>query len=100
MEYAYVDVGGREGVLLSGRFTYEDSGKFHQLLEDWDFAKKSTLHIDARYLTFLDSTAIGMLYLLATRCREAGGYAVVVNAQPNIVQTLKRASLDQYLLFK
>lgn len=100
MEYAYTDVDGENGILLSGRFTYEDSGKFHELLEDWDFTAKPSVAIDGRYLTFVDSTAIGMLFLLANRCRDAGGSVTLVNIQPGMQHTLRRVSLDQYVFMK
>lgn len=97
MEYAFTDVDGTEGILLSGRFTYDDSRKFHEMLAAWDFDAKPQVHLDFRYLTFMDSTAIGMLFILANRCREAKGSVTVVNAQPYIVQTIKRVSLDTYV---
>ncbi|MCW2237689.1 STAS domain-containing protein [Azospirillum canadense] len=99
MEYAYTEVDGQEGILLSGRFTYDDSPKFHALLADWDVAARPDVHLDLRYLTFLDSTAIGMLFILANRCRDAKGQVVVHNAQPYLVQTLRRVALDQYVTF-
>ena len=40
MEYAFTDVDGMEGVLLSGRFTYDDSRKFHEMLAGWNFAAR------------------------------------------------------------
>ncbi len=97
MEYAFTDVEGQEGILLSGRFTYDDSPKFHDMLDEWDFAAKPDIPLDLRYLTFVDSTAIGMLFILANRCRDRKGSVSVVNAQPYIVQTMRRVSLDQYL---
>ena len=100
MEYAFTDVDGQDGILLSGRFTYDDSRKFHEILRGWDFAANPHVRLDLRYLTFLDSTAIGMLFILANRCRDAKGHVVVFNAQPYIVQTLRRVALDQYMEFR
>jgi len=100
MEYAFTDVDGQDGILLSGRFTYDDSGKFHEMLAQWDFAVKPDVPLDLRYLTFLDSTAIGMLFVLANRCRERQGSVTVVNAQPYIAQTMRRVSLDQYVFIR
>lgn len=100
MEYAFTDVAGQDGVLLSGRFTYDDSRKFHEMLAQWDFAERPVVHLDLRYLTFVDSTAIGMLFLLANRCRDAKGQVVAVNTPPTIAQTLRRVALDQYVEFQ
>ena len=112
MEYAYTEVDGQEGILLSGRFTYDDSPKFHAMLADRDMAAQSAtqtaapaaagrdMHLDLRYLTFVDSTAIGMLFILANRCRDSRGQLVIHNAQPHIVQTLRRVALDQYVTFR
>lgn len=100
MEYAFTDVDGQDGILLSGRFTYDDGPKFHEMLGEWDFAAKPDIPLDLRYLTFLDSTAIGMLFILANRCRERKGNVIVMNAQPYIVQTMRRVSLEQYLFIR
>ncbi|MHA7064262.1 STAS domain-containing protein [Azospirillum argentinense] len=100
MEYAYTDIDGQEGIMLSGRFTYDDSRKFHDLLADWDIGARPDVRLDLRYLTFLDSAAIGMLFVLANRCRDAKGVVTVHNAQPYIVQTMRRVALDQYVEFR
>ncbi|WP_029011071.1 STAS domain-containing protein [Azospirillum halopraeferens] len=100
MEYAFTEVDGADGILLSGRFTYDDSAKFHELLAAWDFAAHPDVRLDCRYLTFLDSTAIGMLFVLANRCRDAKGSVTVVNAPPGLVQTMRRVSLDQYVFVR
>lgn len=100
MEYAFTEVDGKDGILLSGRFTYDDSSKFHEMLADWDFAAKPDVPLDLHYLTFLDSAAIGMLFILANRCREHQGTVTVVNAQPYIDQTMRRVSLDTYVFIR
>lgn len=100
MEYAFTDVDGTEGILLSGRFTYDDGQKFHAMVDEWDFAARPDVALDLRYLTFLDSTAIGMLFILANRCRDAKGTVTILNAQPYIVQTMRRVSLDQYVFIR
>ncbi len=100
MEYAFTDVDGQEGILLSGRFTYDDSTKFHDLIAAWDFAAMPDVRIDFRFLTFLDSTAISMLFVLANRCREVNGSVTVLNAPPYIAQTMRRTALDQYVFLR
>lgn len=100
MEYAFTDVDGQEGILLSGRFTYDDSRQFHDMLGQWDFTAHPQVHLDLRFLTFIDSAAIGMLFILANRCRDVKGHVTVFGAQPYIVQTLRRVALDQYVEFR
>ncbi|MBP2315234.1 STAS domain-containing protein [Azospirillum soli] len=100
MEYAFTDVDGQEGILLSGRFTYDDSRKFHDMLGQWDFTARPQVNLDLRFLTFIDSAAIGMLFILANRCRDAKGLVTVVGAQPYITQTLRRVAMDQYVEFR
>ncbi|AWK86417.1 STAS domain-containing protein [Azospirillum thermophilum] len=100
MEYALAKVQGEDGIILSGRFTYDDGGRFHALLADWDFAARPVLPLDLRYLTFIDSAAIGMLFILAGRCREAGGHVAVANAQPQVLRTLRHAALDTWFEFR
>ena len=100
MEYAFTTVGGRDGILLSGRCTYEDGTRFHDMLRDWDFAASPVVPIDLRFVTFIDSAAIGMMFILANRCREAGGHIVASGAAPHIVRALRRATLDRYIEFR
>ena len=100
MEYAFTDVDGQEGILLSGRFTYDDSRKFHDMLGQWDIAARQRVNLDLRFLTFIDSAAIGMLFILANRCRDAKGQVAVYGAQPYIAQTLRRVAMDQYVEFR
>lgn len=100
MEYAFTNVDGCDGILLSGRCTYEDGNRFHGMLRDWDFAASPVVPIDLRFVTFIDSAAIGMMFILANRCREAGGHIVASGAPPHIVRALRRATLDRYIEFR
>ena len=100
MEYAFTDVDGQDGILLSGRCTYDDGPRFHAMLKDWDFDARSVVPVDLRFVTFIDSAAIGMLFILANRCRDVGGHIVAVGAAPHIVKALRRAALDPYIEFR
>lgn len=51
-------------------------------------------------MTFIDSAAIGMLFILANRCREADGHVVAVAASPHVAKSLRRAALDTYIEFR
>ncbi|MCG5243002.1 STAS domain-containing protein [Azospirillum doebereinerae] len=100
MEYAFTDVDGQDGILLSGRCTYEDGPRFHAMLGDWNFAARPIVPLDLRFVTFIDSAAIGMLFILANRCREANGHIVAIGASPHVMKSLRRAALDPYIEFR
>ncbi|BAI71088.1 hypothetical protein AZL_004500 [Azospirillum sp. B510] len=100
MDYAFTTIEGCDGILLSGRCTYEDGTRFHDMLRDWDFAASPKVPIDLRFVTFIDSAAIGMMFILANRCREAGGHIIASGAAPHILRALRRAALDRYMEFR
>lgn len=94
MEFAYRQVNGVRQVTLSGRFVYADAGKVHDIIADWDFAATPSMTLDVKFITFVDSTAIGMLFLLAGRVREAGGVLTLRNPSPSVTRTLLRAEMQ------
>lgn len=94
MEFAYRQVDGAKQVTLSGRFVYADAGKVHDIIADWDFAATPSMTLDVKFITFVDSTAIGMLFLLAGRVREAGGVLTLRNPSPSVTRTLLRAEMQ------
>lgn len=100
MEYAFTTVNGQDGILLSGRCTYEDASRFNAMLTEWDFAAAPIVPLDLRFTTFIDSAAIGMLFILANRCRDANGHILAIGAPPHIVKALRRAALDPYIEFR
>ncbi|PWC39299.1 STAS domain-containing protein [Azospirillum sp. TSO35-2] len=100
MDYAFTTVGDCDGILLSGRCTYEDGARFHEMLGNWDFGHRPVVPLDLRFVTFIDSAAIGMLFILANRSRESGGRVIATGAAPHIVKALRRAALDTYIEFR
>lgn len=100
MDYALTEIEGERVLLLSGRFTYEDGPRFHTMLAEWDFAADANVRLDLRYLNFLDSAAIGMLFLLSNRCREAGGHIVAYQTPPRVLETLRRVAFEPYVEFR
>ncbi len=100
MEYAFTTVDGQDGVLLSGRCTYDDAPRFNAMLAEWDFTANPVVPLDLRFVTFIDSAAIGMLFILSNRCREAGGRIIASGAPAHIVKALRRAALDPYIEFR
>lgn len=100
MDYALTEIDGAPALLLSGRFTYEDGPLFHSMLAEWDFVADPNVRLNLRYLSFLDSAAIGMLFLLSNRCREAGGHIVAFETPPRILDTLRRVAFEPYVEFR
>ena len=48
-----------------------------------------------RYVTFVDSTAIGALFVVAKRASEHNGEMVLQNPSPSVAKTLARAHLQE-----
>lgn len=94
MEFAYRQTDGAKQVTLSGRFVYADAGKVHDIIADWNFTVAPSMTLDMKFVTFVDSTAIGMLFLLAGRVREAGGVLTLRNLSPSVTRTLLRAEMQ------
>lgn len=94
MEYAFNEVDGNPMVTLSGRFTYGGAAKMHDIIANWDFDRRPSITVDLRYVTFIDSTAIGMLFLLSKRARDAGGSLTLINASASVRKTLNHASIE------
>ena len=96
MEYAYGRTGGAPMATLTGRFVYADVGKIHDIIANWDFRAHPTITLDLRYVTFIDSTAIGALFVVANRAMEAGGALVLRNPSPSVIKALTRADLPAH----
>lgn len=93
MEYAYGQIDGAPMATLTGRFVYADVGKIHDIIANWAFDAHPTVMLDLRYVTFIDSTAIGALFVVANRAAEAGGDLVLRNPSPSVIKALTRADL-------
>lgn len=55
---------------------------------------RTTLLVDLAGVTFIDSTAIGVLYGRASELRPSGGSLSVVCSDPNVVRTFRVAGMD------
>jgi anti-sigma B factor antagonist len=56
---------------------------------------ETTLIVDLRSVTFIDSTGLGVLVSALKRCREAGGDLQLVADTPRVLQLLAITGLDQ-----
>ena len=57
-------------------------------------AGRKTLLVDLSEVTFIDSTAIGVLYGRVSELRPSGGSLSVVSSDPNVLRTFQVAGMD------
>ncbi|HJV22943.1 MAG TPA: STAS domain-containing protein [Holophagaceae bacterium] len=63
---------------LSGRFTFEDHPTFKKALTDlWERTGTRTLILDFSALSYLDSSALGLMLLMRERAAAAGVKLVI-----------------------
>jgi HptB-dependent secretion and biofilm anti anti-sigma factor len=94
MEYAFARTDGQPVATLSGRVVYADAGKMHDILAKWDFAASPTVRLNLRFVTFIDSTAIGTLFVIAKHAADAGGELILLHPAASVMNTLERAQLQ------
>jgi anti-sigma B factor antagonist len=59
---------------------------------------RRVLRVDAAKVEFMDSTAVGVLVAVNSRCREVHGSLIVTGVQRSLWRLLQIAGLDQVLL--
>jgi anti-anti-sigma factor len=86
---------------LSGAMRHENAGALETLIEQWfaaDRAGVSAVVIDLNQVSFLDSTAIGLLASIARELQARGlPQATVFSTQADINQLLRSLCLDRSL---
>jgi anti-anti-sigma factor len=94
MEYAFGQADGQPVATLSGRIVYADAGKMHDIVAAWDFAASPSVRLNLRFVTFIDSTAIGTLFVIAKRAADAGGELVLLHPAASVMNILERAQVQ------
>ena len=94
MEYAFGQADGQPVATLSGRIVYADAGKMHDLIAEWDFAASPTVRLNLRFVTFIDSTAIGTLFVIAKHAADAGGELMLLQPAASVANILARARIQ------
>lgn len=84
-------IDGAKGILrLEGRFTFEAGADFkakaHAVLEA---AEVKELYLDFKNVTFLESSALGILLLLREKAEAKGAQVALLNPSPAV-----RSALD------
>lgn len=85
-------------IKLSGRFTFADYPVFRELLKTVELDAGKSLVFDMMGVTFVDSSALGMLLIAHEEAKKTGGVITLRQPQGQVRRTLEVASMDN--LFK
>jgi anti-sigma B factor antagonist len=86
---------GRPVVKVDGEIDVATAPQLRECLHGVIARGPSTVIIDLLGVTFLDSTALGVLVGALKRCREVGGELHVVVADPRIMKIFEITGLDK-----
>ncbi len=98
MEYKTVTNGNAFEIHIRGRFTFSDYPVFRELLKTVEMGADKSLVFDLNEVTFVDSSALGMLLIAQEEAKKTGGLIVLRKPQGQVRRTLEVASMDS--LFK
>lgn len=87
------EVDGVPVVVASGEIDVATAPPLRDRLQSLTTAGKSTVVVDLLGVTFLDSTALGVLVGALKRCREAGGDLPLVITEPRILKVFEITGL-------
>jgi anti-sigma B factor antagonist len=87
--------GGLPVLAVSGEVDVATRSALQAPLDACIDAGESTLVVDLRAVTFIDSTGLAVLVAALKRCREAGGDLRLVADSPRLLQLLAITGLDQ-----
>ena len=80
-------------IAVSGEIDVATAPQLRECLQGVIARGETTIVLDLLGVTFLDSTALGVLVGALKRCREAGGDLHVVVAEPRIVKIFEITGL-------
>jgi anti-sigma B factor antagonist len=81
-------------VEVEGELDLAQAPALRARIDEQLWAGHSTIVVDMLKVTFLDSTALGVLVAALGRCREAGGDLHLIVAEPRILKVLEITGLD------
>lgn len=87
------EVDGVPVVSASGEIDVATAPPLRDRLQAMTTSGKSTVIVDLLGVTFLDSTALGVLVGALKRCREAGGDLPLVITEPRILKVFEITGL-------
>jgi len=85
--------GGRPVVVVEGEIDVATAPQLRECLHEVIAEGNATVVLDLLPVTFLDSTALGVLVGALKRCRELGGELHVVVADPRIMKIFEITGL-------
>jgi anti-sigma B factor antagonist len=88
-------VGDLPVVVVTGELDLATAPALRELLEGHLAVGRSTIAVDLRAVTFLDSTALGVLVGACKRCRELGGDLRLGITEPRILKLFTITGLQQ-----
>jgi HptB-dependent secretion and biofilm anti anti-sigma factor len=98
MDYKTVSSNAEVEIQINGRFTFSDYPIFRELLKSVDFQATKTVVFLMRDLSFVDSSALGMLLIAHEEATKAGSTIVLRQPQGQVRRTLEVAAMAS--LFK
>ncbi len=87
------DAGGVPVVSVAGEIDVATAPQLRERLQALVAAGNATIGVNLLDVTFLDSTALGVLVGALKRCREAGGDLRLVIAEPRILKVFEITGL-------
>jgi anti-anti-sigma factor len=82
-------------VALKGRFDFQAHQEFRRTVEGLLRSGHSALTLDLSEVSFIDSSALGMLLLTRESCEKAGGAVVLDRPQEYVEKVLRLCHFDQ-----
>lgn len=87
------EIGGVPVVSASGEIDVATAPPLRDRLQALTTSGRSTVVVDLLHVTFLDSTALGVLVGALKRCRESGGDLPLVITEPRILKVFEITGL-------
>ena len=95
MDISVMEGSNNTTIALRGRFDFQTHMEFRRTVEGLLRAGHSALTLDLAEVSFIDSSALGMLLLARESCEKAGGVVVLNRPQEYVDKVLKLCHFDQ-----
>ena len=96
--YELTEEGGTFRLKLSGRLTYNDHNEMRKLIQFFKENKTKKVVIDMSELTFIDSSGIGILLIMAEELRNFDGNMTIENPTGQVARVLSVARIVELFL--
>ena len=96
--YELTEEAGTYRFALSGRLTYHDHDEMKEFVHHFIRSRAKRIVVDLDKVTFIDSSAVGMLLILAEEMRNINGTISLQNSQGQVDRVLTTAKINDLLL--